>query len=68
MADPTPDRNDRRHVSAKATGVGEGRSADAAVRRAPAGSDDELQGEQEAIVEGRPADLPAVMTRDTRGG
>ena len=30
--------------------------------------DDDLTFDLEAIVEGRPADYPAVLTKDTRGG
>jgi hypothetical protein len=35
---------------------------------APADYDGDFLAEQEAIVEGLPADLPAVLTKDARGG
>lgn len=74
---PTPDEDrmlrERAYYIWEREGRPEGRAREhwlrAVADEAPADHHDaDFLSEQEAIVEGRPADLPAVLTKDARGG
>jgi len=73
---PKPDRDktvrERAYYIWEGEGRPEGRAREHWLRAvadgAPVDHDCDFLSDQEAIVEGLPADFPAVLTKDTRGG